>query len=105
MVAVMPEMGEKLPGESCVATLRQHFRPTLARDPLTKTRDVRASTGAAIVWFLPSYSGRAGYPGLGGGLWLRMIFPPGLRTWLVPSGWTVSFQPSLCSTTWWCQWQ
>jgi len=29
---------------------------------------------------------RAGYPGRGGGLWLRMTFPPGLVTWLVPSG-------------------
>jgi len=28
----------------------------------------------------------AGYPGGGGGLWLRMTFPPGLVTWLVPSG-------------------
>jgi hypothetical protein len=26
------------------------------------------------------------YPGLGGGLWLRMVFPAGLVTWLVPSG-------------------
>jgi len=40
-----------------------------------------------------------GYPGPGGGLWLRMVFPAGLRTWLVPSGWTVSCQPSSCSTT------
>jgi hypothetical protein len=30
--------------------------------------------------------------------WLRMIFPAGLRTWLVPSGRTVSAQPSWCST-------
>jgi hypothetical protein len=29
--------------------------------------------------------GRAGYPGSGGGSWLRMIFPAGLLTWLVPS--------------------
>jgi uncharacterized protein len=47
----------------------------------------------------------AGYPGLGGGLWLRMIFPPGLVTWLVPSGKTVSFQPIWWSTTWWCHQQ
>ena len=44
-------------------------------------------------------SGRAGYPGAGGGLWLRMTFPPGLVTWLVPSGETVSFQPIWWSTT------
>ena len=25
-----------------------------------------------------------------GGLWLRMILPSGLWTWLVPSGWTVN---------------
>ena len=31
-------------------------------------------------------SHRAGYPGRGGGLWLRMILPAGLVTWLVPSG-------------------
>jgi hypothetical protein len=29
---------------------------------------------------------RAGHPGRGGALWLRMIFPAGLVTWLVPSG-------------------
>ena len=28
----------------------------------------------------PVRSGWAGYPGLGGGLWLRMIFPAGLVT-------------------------
>ena len=33
---------------------------------------------------------RAGYPGRGGGLWLRMIFPAGLRARLVPSAWTVA---------------
>ena len=44
-------------------------------------------------------AGRAGYPGRGGGLWLRMVLPSGLWTWLVPSGWTVSVQPSSCSTT------
>jgi hypothetical protein len=48
---------------------------------------------------------RGGYPGAGGGLWLRMIFPPGLVTWLVPSGKTVSVQPIWCRTTWWCQQQ
>src|SRR5215472_6640733 len=42
---------------------------------------------------------RAGSPGAGGGLWLRMIVPSGRVTWLVPSGWTVSVQPSWCSTT------
>ena len=26
---------------------------------------------------------RADYPGRGGGLWLRMIFPSGLWTWLM----------------------
>ncbi len=31
-------------------------------------------------------SGRAGYPARGGGLWLRIILPAGLVTWLVPSG-------------------
>jgi hypothetical protein len=46
-----------------------------------------------------------GYPGWGGGLWLRMIFPWGLVAWLVPSGWTVSCQPSWCRTTWWCHQQ
>jgi hypothetical protein len=46
---------------------------------------------------------RAGYPARGGGLWLRMILPAGLRAWLVPSGCTVSTQPSWCSMTWWCQ--
>jgi hypothetical protein len=45
------------------------------------------------------FPGRAAYPGRGGGLWLRMIFPAGLLTWLVPSGWAVSVQPSWCSTT------
>ena len=40
-----------------------------------------------------------------GGLWLRMVFPPGLVIWLVPSGWTVSFHPSSCRTTWWCHQQ
>ena len=40
-----------------------------------------------------------GYPGAGGGLWLRMIFPPGLFTSLVPSGKTVSCQPIWCRTT------
>jgi hypothetical protein len=30
--------------------------------------------------------GGAGYPGRGGGLWLRMVLPVGLVTWLVPSG-------------------
>jgi hypothetical protein len=34
-----------------------------------------------------------------GGLWLRMILPAGLVTWLVPSGWTVRVQPSSCSRT------
>ncbi len=48
---------------------------------------------------------RVGYPGRGGGLWLRMIFPSGLWTWLVPSGWTVRVQPSSCRTTWWCHQQ
>ena len=51
---------------------------------------------------LTPYAHRAGYPGAGGGLWLRMIFPPGLVTWLVPSGKTISCQPIWCSTTWWC---
>jgi L-amino acid N-acyltransferase YncA len=37
--------------------------------------------------------------GPGGGLWLRMIFPPGLFTSLVPSGWTVSCQPIWWRTT------
>jgi hypothetical protein len=42
----------------------------------------------------------AGYPGRGGGEWLRMIFPAGLVAWLVPSGCTRSSQPSWCSSTW-----
>jgi AcrR family transcriptional regulator len=37
--------------------------------------------------------------GRDGGLWLRMIFPAGLVTWLVPSAWAVSVHPSWCSTT------
>jgi len=47
----------------------------------------------------------AGYPGRGGGLWLWMVLPSGLVIWLVPSGWTVSFQPSSCISTWWCHQQ
>ncbi|HEY6278907.1 MAG TPA: hypothetical protein VIX86_21550, partial [Streptosporangiaceae bacterium] len=54
---------------------------------------------------VPVVPAGAGYPGLGGGLWLRMIFPPGLVTWLVPSGKTVSCQPIWWSTTWWCHQQ
>ena len=42
---------------------------------------------------------RVGHPGRGGGAWLRMVFPAGLVTWLVPSGWTVSCQPSSFRTT------
>jgi hypothetical protein len=30
-----------------------------------------------------------------------MILPSGAVTWLVPSGWAMSFQPIWCSTTWW----
>ena len=30
-----------------------------------------------------------------------MTLPPGLVTWLVPSGKTTSFQPIWWSTTWW----
>ena len=65
---------------------------------------VQADTPGRAGLFLRVNEGHAitglGYPGPGGGLWLRMIFPPGLRTWLVPSGWTVSVQPIWCSTTW-----
>jgi hypothetical protein len=43
--------------------------------------------------------GRAGYPGRGGGSWLRMVFPSGLVTWLVPSACAVSTHPIWCSTT------
>ena len=53
----------------------------------------------------PGCPGGGGYPGRGGGPWLRMILPSGLWTWLAPSGWTVRVQPSSCSTTWWCHQQ
>jgi hypothetical protein len=85
MVAAMPEMRDKSRGESRSATLRQHFRLAgagpLHRYPAPSERPV-----PQMVRFLPGYSGRAAYPGRGGGPWLRMTFPPGLRTWLVPSG-------------------
>ena len=48
---------------------------------------------------LPDAPAGSDYPGAGGGPWLRMTFPPGLVTWLVPSGKTVSFQPIWWSTT------
>jgi hypothetical protein len=47
----------------------------------------------------PVVPGGAGYPGRGGGLWLRMVFPVGLVTWLVPSGKASRTQPSWWSTT------
>ena len=47
----------------------------------------------------PVLAGGWGHPGRGGGLWLRMILPVGLRTWLVPSGWTIRVQPIWCSMT------
>ena len=59
-------------------------------------RSEAGGTGSPV---LLTPEGGDGYPGWGGGLWLRMILPSGLCTWLVPSGWTVRVQPSSCSTT------
>jgi hypothetical protein len=53
----------------------------------------RRTTMAAEATPVSVSRARGGYPGRGGGLWLWMTLPPGLLTWLVPSGNTVSVQP------------
>jgi hypothetical protein len=74
-----PRRRPRVLGASCTARLGDAAAPGLHhtdRGP----KSLSAATSGAIC------PPGADYPGAGGGLWLRMIFPPGLFTWLVPSG-------------------
>jgi hypothetical protein len=52
------------------------------RSRATRTRGFRGGRKLAVDRVAVRLgAGRAGYPGSGGGSWLRMIFPAGLVTW------------------------
>jgi hypothetical protein len=58
--------------------------------PVHSEGSMKRSATAACTWPPATAPTPVGvepvYPGRAGGLWLRMIFPAGLVTWLVPSG-------------------
>ena len=53
---------------------------------LAETCHSRIGNGSLALVSKSPFGIGAGYPGRGGGLWLRMILPAGLVTRLVPSG-------------------